>query len=761
MSEKKKEPKLSLAAKAKKFDVPLGTLKKVFRRGVAAWNSGHRPGTTPQQWGHARVNSYLRKGKTYHTADKDLREDIEQLDELKKDTLQSYLEKRRAPKISDIARAETVGKPEERQKDIERANLTRIGRARAKRKLLQIHRAENPQELVQQHKDMHHPYASRVPGVPDKPGSVYWGDHVEHDDVNKLFEKLLFLDADPEQAAAASELEKSGKSPEQIWKEKGAFKDPYTGKWTKEISDKQMDLPGFQPQSGFVKSDKKAQTKPAQAAIKHDELFKKVPGVKATQVTTQSVTPVERIFGKLPYRGQYTGADVRRGYRPPSIHTLTTSKKGALDVMAHELQHNVDDLQNRMNKPKYSVDNFNKSKVANLMRHSVDPNEIRANATMSRRELDDKQRKERFPLKDYKLGASIFGGKVGVPLTMVPKSLRESQLVGTDEYRDYALAMTPGQEQEIQDAFPPETYGTEVYEPTTQEESTNTESNGSVESGVDSTSGNSFRAIRKKLEEQEVEELEDEEQIEGEEEEEQTEDDGVEDGVDFTPNLKTTKARRYVPQVSAADSVSGFPVLGIAEAVEYHQENDISLLENIFRPGSDMFFAMILEAKRLYAEGEYTPQDEYEQDLLESDIGEVAEYNGTPVLLDFPYEEIDEELDEACWDGYEQKGMKKKGKKMVPNCVPVNEEGDPTHGKGIGKPFRSRGGGAVYVRNAKGNVIKVNFSQSGMRKRFNEPARVKSFVARHNCYGNKDKTSASYWACRWPRYFSNSGQQWW
>lgn len=65
----------SLAAKAKKFNVPLGTLKTVYKRGVAAWNSGHRPGTTAQQWGHARVNSYLRKGKgTYHGADKDLRE---------------------------------------------------------------------------------------------------------------------------------------------------------------------------------------------------------------------------------------------------------------------------------------------------------------------------------------------------------------------------------------------------------------------------------------------------------------------------------------------------------------------------------------------------------------------------------------------------------------------------------------------------------------------------------------------------------------
>jgi hypothetical protein len=65
-----------LAAKASKSGVSIGTLRKVYRRGVAAWNSGHRPGTTPQQWGMARVNSYITKGKgTYHGADKDLREE--------------------------------------------------------------------------------------------------------------------------------------------------------------------------------------------------------------------------------------------------------------------------------------------------------------------------------------------------------------------------------------------------------------------------------------------------------------------------------------------------------------------------------------------------------------------------------------------------------------------------------------------------------------------------------------------------------------
>lgn len=70
-----------LAKKAAKSGISIGTLRKVYRRGVAAWNSGHRPGTTPQQWGMARVNSYITKGKgTYHGADKDLRERDSRLD---------------------------------------------------------------------------------------------------------------------------------------------------------------------------------------------------------------------------------------------------------------------------------------------------------------------------------------------------------------------------------------------------------------------------------------------------------------------------------------------------------------------------------------------------------------------------------------------------------------------------------------------------------------------------------------------------------
>jgi hypothetical protein len=54
----------ALQTKAKKSGYSYGTLKKVYDRGVAAWRTGHRPGTTPQQWGYARVNAFIAKQKS-------------------------------------------------------------------------------------------------------------------------------------------------------------------------------------------------------------------------------------------------------------------------------------------------------------------------------------------------------------------------------------------------------------------------------------------------------------------------------------------------------------------------------------------------------------------------------------------------------------------------------------------------------------------------------------------------------------------------
>ena len=59
--------------KAAKTGMPYSVLKKVYDRGMAAWKGGHRPGTTPQQWAMARVNSFVTKSSgTWGGADKDL-----------------------------------------------------------------------------------------------------------------------------------------------------------------------------------------------------------------------------------------------------------------------------------------------------------------------------------------------------------------------------------------------------------------------------------------------------------------------------------------------------------------------------------------------------------------------------------------------------------------------------------------------------------------------------------------------------------------
>ena len=63
----------SLPEIAKATKIPLKTLKTVYNRGLAAWRTGHRPGASPHAWGYARVHSFATKGKTYYTADKNLR----------------------------------------------------------------------------------------------------------------------------------------------------------------------------------------------------------------------------------------------------------------------------------------------------------------------------------------------------------------------------------------------------------------------------------------------------------------------------------------------------------------------------------------------------------------------------------------------------------------------------------------------------------------------------------------------------------------
>jgi hypothetical protein len=126
--------------------------------------------------------------------------------------------------------------------------------------------------------------------------------------------------------------------------------------------------------------------------------------------------------------------------------------------------------------------------------------------------------------------------------------------------------------------------------------------------------------------------------------------------------------------------------------------------------------------------------------------------------------------DAPCWKNYKQLGMKVKGDKQVPNCVPVSEhevtlEGDvfmgiyedslleaDYHGHKVqlGKPMQGDVKKfKVYVKDPKtGNIKKVNFGDPNMRIRKSNPGARKSFRARHHCENPGPRTSARYWSCR-------------
>jgi hypothetical protein len=69
----------------------------------------------------------------------------------------------------------------------------------------------------------------------------------------------------------------------------------------------------------------------------------------------------------------------------------------------------------------------------------------------------------------------------------------------------------------------------------------------------------------------------------------------------------------------------------------------------------------------------------------------------------------------------------------------------------LNKPFRTPDGPkkfSVYVKNEKGNVVKVNFGDPNMKIKKNIPERRKSFRARHNCDSPGPKWKARYWSCK-------------
>jgi len=171
------------------------------------------------------------------------------------------------------------------------------------------------------------------------------------------------------------------------------------------------------------------------------------------------------------------------------------------------------------------------------------------------------------------------------------------------------------------------------------------------------------------------------------------------------------------------------PEILVSESLRFHLDNELSLMENVFRPHSQKFFDLINEVRELYNEG-YMELSEEEIELVESDLGnKVTLKNGKEVYLDIPLAE--EFISEAEYNG----------KKVE-----------------LGKPRRNTGGGkkyVVYVKNpSTGRVKKISFGdvKGGLTAKVSNPKARKAFASRHQCAKKKDRMTAGYWACRLNRF---------
>tara|TARA_B100000530_G_scaffold333475_1_gene281557 strand:- start:1151 stop:1675 length:525 start_codon:yes stop_codon:yes gene_type:complete len=155
------------------------------------------------------------------------------------------------------------------------------------------------------------------------------------------------------------------------------------------------------------------------------------------------------------------------------------------------------------------------------------------------------------------------------------------------------------------------------------------------------------------------------------------------------------------------------------ETLSQMQENNVNIFDNPFRLGSEMFFRTITEARRLHLEGKYKPTA-VDNNLLKTDLGEFAMYEGQNVPLDCPmHEEKDVELNSP----------KKGGPKKY----------------------------YVYVKDGD-KIKKVTWGDTtGLKVKLGNKAARKSFAARHKCDTANDKTTARYWACRLPSYAKQLG----
>lgn len=165
-----------------------------------------------------------------------------------------------------------------------------------------------------------------------------------------------------------------------------------------------------------------------------------------------------------------------------------------------------------------------------------------------------------------------------------------------------------------------------------------------------------------------------------------------------------------------------------SENLKYHLENNSTIVEGIFRYGSNAYLDLFEEARTLHKNGKIK-LSEIDQHLIENtDIGTWGEYNEMRVPLDCPFQ-----IHESEYQG---------------NDVELNKPK-----RGGDKKFY------VYVKDPKTkNIRKVSFGDTtGLSVKFKDPTKRKAFADRHNCSTKKDRTKAGYWSCNLPRYAKQLG----
>jgi hypothetical protein len=226
----------------------------------------------------------------------------------------------------------------------------------------------------------------------------------------------------------------------------------------------------------------------------------------------------------------------------------------------------------------------------------------------------------------------------------------------------------------------------------------------------------------------------------------------------------------------------------LSENLRYHLDNKLPITENTFRYGSEAFLNLWAEARSLYLREIIDVNNDDKEILEETDLGNYGMYEGIKVPLDLPLIEenislsvranelpLMKILDRAQDKGHEKypfynELVAELGKENIDlnrirevlrdygvyfeyeDLLNLNESKDKKK-KPIGKP--KRGGSKkfyVYVRN-KGKIDKISFGDTtGLSAKINNPEARRAFAKRHDCANKTDRTKASYWSCRLPRY---------